>query len=61
MYQEVREAAMREYVSRVCAAVLSSEALAALGPDVPALLAAQLRASAIVTRYVSMCVYICYL
>ncbi|PZC86213.1 hypothetical protein B5X24_HaOG211374 [Helicoverpa armigera] len=48
--EEVREAAMREYVSRVCAAVLASEPLAALGPDVPALLAAQLRASAIVTR-----------
>ncbi|KAJ8727907.1 hypothetical protein PYW08_016292 [Mythimna loreyi] len=48
--QEVREAAMREYVSRVCTAVLGSEPLRALGPDVPALLAAQLRASAIVAR-----------
>ncbi|XP_022835080.1 uncharacterized protein LOC111362612 [Spodoptera litura] len=48
--EEVSEAAMREYVSRVCAAVMASEALAALGPDVPALLAAQLRASAIVAR-----------
>ncbi|CAB3253888.1 unnamed protein product [Arctia plantaginis] len=48
--EEVREAAMREYVSRVCGAVLGSEALGALGPDVPALLAAQLRASAIVAR-----------
>ncbi|CAH0579011.1 unnamed protein product [Chrysodeixis includens] len=48
--EEVREAAMREYVSRVCQAVLASEPLAALGPDVPGLLAAQLRASAIVTR-----------
>lgn len=44
---------MREYVSRVCTAVMASEALAALGPDVPALLAAQLRASAIVARQVA--------
>ncbi|KAM3964330.1 LOW QUALITY PROTEIN: uncharacterized protein ACR2FA_001299 [Aphomia sociella] len=48
--EEVRAAATREYVSRVCAAVLDSEPLAALGPDVPALLAAQLRAAAILDR-----------
>ncbi|CAH0701426.1 unnamed protein product [Spodoptera exigua] len=50
--EEVSDAAMREYVSRVCGAVMASEALAALGPDVPALLAAQLKASAIVARQV---------
>ncbi|XP_052759572.1 uncharacterized protein LOC113513223 isoform X2 [Galleria mellonella] len=48
--EEVRSAAMREYVSRVCDAVLDSEPLAALGPDVPALLAAQLRAAAVLDR-----------
>ncbi|XP_059059117.1 uncharacterized protein LOC131852469 [Achroia grisella] len=48
--EEVRTAAMREYISRVCGAVLESEPLAALGPDVPALLAAQLRAAAILDR-----------
>ncbi|KAI8435623.1 hypothetical protein MSG28_003890 [Choristoneura fumiferana] len=47
--QEVRAAAMREYVSRVCAAVTASEQLRALGPGVPELLAGQLRAAAIVT------------
>ncbi|RVE39904.1 hypothetical protein evm_015446, partial [Chilo suppressalis] len=45
--EEVRAAAMREYVSRVCDAVLSCEQLQALGPDVPELLAGQLRAAAI--------------
>lgn len=42
---------MREYVSRVCGAVLSCERLLALGPEIPALLAQQLRANAIVDRY----------
>lgn len=44
--EELRAAAMREYVSRVCAAVRASPTLAALGADVPALLADQLRAAA---------------
>lgn len=44
-------AAAREYVQRVCAAVRSSAALAALGGDVPELLAAQLRAHQILQRY----------
>ncbi|CAH0719614.1 unnamed protein product, partial [Brenthis ino] len=48
--EEVSAAAMREYVSRVCGAVLASEALAALGAGVPDLLAAQLRAAVIVNR-----------
>ncbi|KAL0892744.1 hypothetical protein ABMA27_014454 [Loxostege sticticalis] len=48
--EEVRAAAMREYVSRVCGAVLSCERLLALGPEIPALLAQQLRANAIVDR-----------
>ncbi|CAG4979420.1 unnamed protein product [Colias eurytheme] len=48
--EEVSTAAMREYVSRVCAAVTSSAQLAALGPDVPDLLADQLRAYAALTR-----------
>ncbi|RVE45926.1 hypothetical protein evm_009399 [Chilo suppressalis] len=48
--EEVRAAAMREYVSRVCDAVLSCEQLQALGPDVPELLAGQLRAAAILAR-----------
>ncbi|CAG9584610.1 unnamed protein product [Danaus chrysippus] len=48
--EEVSTAAMKEYVSRVCNAVLSCEQLAALGPLVPELLAAQLRAAVIVNR-----------
>ncbi|XP_046960086.1 uncharacterized protein LOC124530126 [Vanessa cardui] len=48
--EEVSSAAMREYVSRVCNAVLSCEQLAALGPAVPELLASQLRAAVIVNR-----------
>ncbi|XP_063825249.1 uncharacterized protein LOC135074798 [Ostrinia nubilalis] len=48
--QEVRTAAMREYVSRVCRGVLSCERLLALGPDIPQLLAQQLRAAAVVDR-----------
>ncbi|XP_052740461.1 uncharacterized protein LOC112056878 [Bicyclus anynana] len=48
--EEVSSAAMREYVSRVCNAVLASEQLAALGPMMPELLAAQLRAAVIVNR-----------
>nr|CBH09249.1 similar to CG2519 [Heliconius melpomene] len=48
--QEVSAAAMREYVSRVCGAVLACEQLAALGPALPDLLAAQLRAAVIVNR-----------
>lgn len=44
---------MREYVTRVCNAVLASEPLAALGTGIPELLAAQLRAAAITDRYVT--------
>lgn len=42
---------MREYVSRVCNAVLECEQLTILGPAIPDLLAAQLRAAVIVNRY----------
>ncbi|KAJ0176992.1 hypothetical protein K1T71_007001 [Dendrolimus kikuchii] len=48
--EEVRCEAMREYVGRVCAAVACNATLAALGEDVPALLADQLRAHAILYR-----------
>ncbi|CAH2037993.1 unnamed protein product, partial [Iphiclides podalirius] len=48
--EEVRAAAMREYVSRVCNAVMESEPLRALGPGVPELLADQLRASVLLDR-----------
>ncbi|XP_049868761.1 uncharacterized protein LOC126368693 isoform X2 [Pectinophora gossypiella] len=48
--EEVKTAAMREYVTRVCNAVMSCEQLHALGPDIPALLAAQLKAASIVNR-----------
>ncbi|CAH2106720.1 unnamed protein product [Euphydryas editha] len=48
--EEVSTAAMREYVSRVCNAVLECEQLAALGPAIPELLAAQLRAAVIINR-----------
>ncbi|XP_037293768.1 uncharacterized protein LOC115441541 isoform X2 [Manduca sexta] len=48
--EEVREAAMREYVSRVCSAVQASAQLQELGADVPDLLVAQLRAFVIVNR-----------
>lgn len=47
----MRDAALREYVTRVCNAVLASEPLAALGTDIPELLAAQLRAAAIADWY----------
>ncbi|XP_037872717.1 uncharacterized protein LOC101743057 isoform X2 [Bombyx mori] len=42
--EAVRECGMREYVSRVCGAVRASDALRALGPGLPELLVAQLRA-----------------
>ncbi|CAK1546956.1 unnamed protein product [Leptosia nina] len=48
--EEVSTAAMREYVSRVCAAVTSCAQLAALGPAIPELLADQLRATAAIDR-----------
>ncbi|VVC99160.1 unnamed protein product [Leptidea sinapis] len=48
--EEVSAAAMREYVSRVCRGVTSCGALQELGPHVPALLADQLRAAAILHR-----------
>ncbi|XP_041977964.1 uncharacterized protein LOC121732218 [Aricia agestis] len=48
--EEVRGAALREYVSRVCGAVAGSAELAALGAHVPPLLAEQLRAAVIVDR-----------
>ncbi|XP_050670639.1 uncharacterized protein LOC126969327 [Leptidea sinapis] len=49
--EEVSAAAMREYVSRVCRGVTSCGALQELGPHVPALLADQLRAAAILHRF----------
>ncbi|XP_053607387.1 uncharacterized protein LOC128673516 isoform X2 [Plodia interpunctella] len=48
--EDVKAAASREYVNRVCNAVLNSEQLLALGPDVPALLQDQLRAYHILDR-----------
>ncbi|KPJ02598.1 hypothetical protein RR46_09801 [Papilio xuthus] len=48
--EEVRVAALREYVTRVCSAVLASEPLRALGDGVPDLLAAQLRAAVLMDR-----------
>ncbi|XP_045520407.1 uncharacterized protein LOC123711728 isoform X1 [Pieris brassicae] len=48
--EEVSTAAMREYVSRVCAGVMSCTQLASLGPNVPELLAEQLRAAAAINR-----------
>ncbi|XP_068631803.1 uncharacterized protein [Battus philenor] len=48
--EEVRVAALREYVSRVCNAVLDSEPLRALGAGVPELLASQLRAAVLLDR-----------
>ncbi|XP_038212023.1 uncharacterized protein LOC119832423 [Zerene cesonia] len=48
--EEVSRGAMREYVSRVCGAVAASAQLAALGADVPDLLADQLRAYVALTR-----------
>ncbi|CAG5051737.1 unnamed protein product [Parnassius apollo] len=52
--QEVRAAALREYVSRVCGAVLASEPLRALGAAVPDLLAAQLRAAVLLDRQATL-------
>ncbi|XP_072932256.1 uncharacterized protein [Epargyreus clarus] len=48
--EEVSAAAMREYVTRVCNAVLACEQLRALGSQLPELLTAQLRAAVIVNR-----------
>ncbi|XP_047995718.1 uncharacterized protein LOC125233682 [Leguminivora glycinivorella] len=48
--QEVRAASMREYVNRVCNAVLSSEQLRALGPGIPELLHDQLKAHDVINR-----------
>lgn len=52
--QAVRECGMREYVSRVCGAVRASDALRALGPGLPELLVAQLRAHLALHRYYSL-------